>query len=268
MDRPSWAPTDVDINQPSIARVYDYFLGGSHNFAADREFGDRMTAAVPGTTWVVRQNRDFLGRAVRYFAGQGIDQFLDIGSGIPTVGNVHEVAAGVLAEPRVAYVDNDPVAIAHSRAILADVPNATIIGADLRDVRALLGRPELRAALDLDRPIGILLAAVLHFVLDDAVAIEIVTELAAAVPAGSYLAISHATAEISQDEAAQVRSLYDRQVAKLALRSRAEIVALFDGLELVPPGVVQTPFWRPDGDLESTPDPGRYPGYVGVARIG
>jgi hypothetical protein len=268
VDRPSWAPTDVDINQPSIARVYDYFLGGSHNFAADREFGERMIATVPRTTWVVKQNRDFLGRAVRFLAEQGIDQFLDIGSGIPTVGNVHEVAAAVLTAPRVAYVDNDPVAIAHSRAILADVPNATIIGADLLDVRDLLGRPELRSALDFDRPVGILLAAVLHFILDDDAARTIVRELTAAVPPGSYLAISHATNEAQQDEAQQVQSLYNRQVARLALRPRDDIVALFDGVELVEPGVVPAPLWRPDGEVESAPDPNSYPGYVGVARIG
>jgi hypothetical protein len=268
VDRPSWAPTDVDINQPSIARVYDFFLGGSHNFAADRDFGEKMLAAVPRTVWVVKQNRDFLGRAVRYLGSQGIDQFLDIGSGIPTVGNVHEVAASVVANPRVAYVDNDPVAIAHSRAILADVPGATIIGADLLDIQDLLAKPELRAALDFDRPVGILLAAVLHFILDNDTAQDIVDRLAAAVVPGSYLAISHATADLEQAEAEQVQSLYDRQVARLALRSRAEVAALFHGLELTAPGVVQAPFWRPDGEVETSPDPGSYPGYAGVARIG
>ncbi len=267
MDRPG-VPPDVDIDQPSIARVYDYFLGGSQNFAADREFAARMLAMAPETARVVRENRAFLGRAVRFIAGQGVDQFLDIGSGIPTVGNVHDVAATVIPAPRVAYVDNDPVAIAHSRAILATVPGTTIIGADLTDMKQLLALPELHAIIDFKRPVGILLAAVLHFVTDDAVARDLVAQLAAVAAPGSYIAISHATNDLFVEQAKQVESIYNKAVATLALRSLARVTALFDGLSLVEPGVVQLPLWRPDVSAGDNPDPEPYPGYAGIARVG
>jgi SAM-dependent methyltransferase len=263
VDRPTWVPSGVDIEAPSIARVYDYFLGGSHNFAADRAFGDRMIAAVPDTVAVVRENRAFLRRAVRFIAGQGVDQFVDVGSGIPTVGNVHEIAATAVSAPRVVYVDNDPVAIAHSRAILAGVEHATILGADMLST-PVLDHPDLRALIDLDRPVGVLLVAVLHFVTDDAVAAGLVAQLADALAPGSYVAISHVANDVFVEEGKAVESMYSQAVASLALRSRAEFTALFGDLELVEPGVVQVPRWRPDAE-ES--EPGPYPGYAAVARI-
>jgi hypothetical protein len=258
----------VDIEQPSIARVYDWYLGGSHNFAADRAFAERMLAALLETAWVVRENRAFLGRAVGFIAGEGVDQFIDIGSGIPTVGNVHDVAATVIEAPRVAYVDNDPVAIAHSQAILAGVPGTTIIGADMLDLESLLNRPELRAVIDFDRPVGVLLAAVLHFVLDDAVARELVRRLASTAAPGSYIAISHATDDRMVEEARKAESMYNKSVATLALRTHAQVSELFDGLTLVEPGVVQVPRWRPDLSAGADPDPAPYPGYAGIGRVG
>jgi S-adenosyl methyltransferase len=263
VNRPTWVPSGVDIDQPSIARVYDYFLGGSHNFAADRAFGDRLIAAVPDTVAVVRENRAFLRRAVRFIASQGVDQFIDVGSGIPTVGNVHEVAASVVSSPRVVYVDNDPVAIAHGKAILADVENASILGADMLRT-PILEHPDLRAVIDLDRPVGVLFAAVLHFVPDDAEAAGLVAALASGVAPGSYVAISHAADDVFADEGKQVQGMYSRAVATLALRSRAAFTALFGDLELVEPGVVQVPRWRPDPG-EDTDRP--YPGYAAVGRV-
>jgi len=266
VDRPNWIPAEVDIDTPSVARVYDYFLGGSHNFAADRTFADRMIAAVPSTGWVVRENRAFLGRAVRYIGGQGVDQFVDIGSGIPTVGNVHEVAAAVIAAPRVAYVDNDPVAIAHSRAILAGNPCCAVVGADMLDSTPVLRRPEVCDLIDLTRPVGVLLAAVLHFVTDDEVAQNLVDRLVADLAPGSYIAISHATAEQTGEEAGEVQDLYTKAVANLALRSHAQVTRLFDGLSVIEPGVVQIPHWRPDPGVEIVGTP--YPGYAGIGRVG
>jgi trans-aconitate methyltransferase len=263
MDRPAWAPSGVDIETPSIARVYDYFLGGSHNFAADRAFADRMIAALPHTVPVARENRAFVGRAVRFIAGQGVDQFVDIGSGIPTVGNVHQVAASVRPGARVAYLDNDPVAIAHSRALLADVPDAVIVGADML-AAPVLRLPQVRAVIDLDRPVGVLLAAVLHFVTDGDQARELVAGLVDALAPGSYLAISHASDDDLDDDARRVEGMYTRAVATLALRTRAEVTAFFDGLTMVEPGVVQVPQWRPDTVTDQQQP---YPGYAGVGRV-
>jgi len=265
VDRPHWIPAEVDIDTPSVARVYDYLLGGSHNFAADRAFADRMVAAAPATAWAVRENRAFLGRAVRYLAGQGVRQFVDIGSGIPTVGNVHEVAAEVIAGPRVAYVDNDPVAVAHSRAILAGNPCCAVVGADMLDSTPVLHRPEVRELIDLTQPVGVLLAAVLHFVTDDDVAQGLVDQLVADLAPGSFIAISHATAEQSGEEAGEVQDMYTKAVANLALRSHAQVTRLFDKLTLVEPGVVQIPRWRPDPGTEIPETP--YPGYAGIGRV-
>src|SRR5689334_7014330 len=156
MDRPSWAPEDVDLDRPSVARVYDYLLGASHNFAVDREFARRVLAAMPDVTRVAHENRAFLRRAVRYLCDAGVRQFIDLGSGIPTVGNVHDVAQAVDPAATVVYVDLDPVAYAHSRAILADNPHATVIRGDLRRPAELLADEEVRARLDFDRPVGVL----------------------------------------------------------------------------------------------------------------
>jgi trans-aconitate methyltransferase len=258
----------VDIDQPSVARIYDYYLGGSHNFEADRAFAAKVIAAFPDITWVTQENRAFLRRAVRLITGSGIDQFIDLGSGIPTVGNVHEIVAAVDPEGTVVYVDHDPVAVAHSRAILDGNPNATIIPADLRTPADILAHPELRRLVDLDRPVGVFLNAVLHFVPDDAEAAGIVAELAASVAPGSYIAISHASADQMQDSAQRAESLYNRSVAAMATRSHAEVVALFGRLTLVEPGVVVIPMWRPDSPDDVGPHASRYPGYAGVARVG
>ena len=162
MTRPAWAPQEVDIDRPSAARVYDYYLGGSHNFAVDREMARQAIADWPDLPQIMQGNRAFLRRAVRHCLAQGIDQFLDVGSGIPTAGNVHEVAQAENPAARVAYVDIDPVAVAHSRALLGDDPRTGVVHADFLDVDAVLDDPAARSVLDLDRPVALLVVALLH----------------------------------------------------------------------------------------------------------
>ncbi len=268
MDRPSWVPGGVDIEQPSVARVYDYYLGGSHNFEADRQFAERVIAAVPDMRWVISENRSFLRRAVRFMVSEGIDQFVDLGSGIPTVGNVHEVVASLNPRGRVVYIDHDPVAVAHSRAILNGNPNTAVIAGDLRSPKAVLANPELQRVVDLSRPVGVLLNAVLHFVPDDDEAGAIVAAVTDNVAAGSYVAISHASADQMRDGAHRTESLYNQSVAAMAMRSRDQVAALFGGSPLVGPGVVQIPLWRPESPDDLSEQAERYPGYAGVARIG
>jgi hypothetical protein len=258
----------VDIEQPSVARVYDYYLGGSHNFEADRRFAGQVIAAVPDMRWVIMENRTFLRRAVRFMLASGIDQFVDLGSGIPTVGNVHEVVEAASPGGRVVYVDHDPVAVSHSRAILEGNPNTAVIAGDLRQPKFVLSSPDLVRLVDLDRPVGVMLNAVLHFVPDDDEAAAIVSDLADGVAPGSYIAISHASADQMQAGAQRTESLYNQSVAAMAMRSHAQVTALFGGLPLVDPGVVQIPMWRPDSPDDVTTRSERYPGYAGVARVG
>jgi S-adenosyl methyltransferase len=265
--RPSWAPNGVDIDKPSVARVYDYYLGGSHNFAADREFADKVIAAVPDALWVVQENRAFLRRAVRFLLSQGVDQFIDLGSGIPTVGDVHEVAAAITPSARTVYVDHDPVAVAHSRAILHGNPNTTVYAGDLTEPDAVLSDPDVGTLLDMSRPVGILMIAVLHFIARDDEALAVVNSWASRVVPGSYAAITHGSADRMSDEARETESLYNRSVASLTMRTYDEVVELFTGETLVEPGVVQIPYWRPDQPDDLGPDVARYPGYAGVARI-
>jgi hypothetical protein len=261
-------PGGVDIEQPSVARVYDYYLGGSHNFEADRAFAAQVMAAVPDMPWVIQENRAFMRRAVRYVLEAGVDQFLDLGSGIPTVGNVHEVVAAVNPATHVVYVDHDPVAVAHSRAILEGNPYTTIVSGDLRRPGEVLTSPEVLRLIDLDRPVGVLLNAVLHFVPDNDEAVGIVSELSKSLPGGSYIAISHASADQMQAGAERTESLYNRSVAAMAMRTQAEVTALFSGLPVVEPGVVQIPLWRPESADDVAQAAPRYPGYAGVARVG
>ncbi len=261
-------PGGVDINQPSVARVYDYYLGGSHNFQADRAFAAQVIAAVPDMPWVIQENRAFLRRAVRFIAESGINQFVDLGSGIPTVGNVHEVVATINPDAKVVYVDHDPVAVAHSRAILDGNRHTVVIAADLRKPADVLAHPELNRLVDLARPVGVMLNAVLHFVPDDAEAAGIVAEIATHIAPGSFVGISHASADQMQDEAERTESLYNRSVAAMSMRSHAEVLALFGGLPLVEPGLVKIPMWHPESPDDIGPQAERYPGYAGVARVG
>ena len=242
------ANADADpSSRPSSARIYDALLGGNHNFAADREAAKRLLAAIPGAGDMARANRAFLSRAVEFLLDRGVRQFLDIGSGIPTVGNVHEIAERRVADARVVYVDIDPVAVAHSNDILKDNPRAAAVQADMRFPEAVLDHPSTRTLLDLDRPGGLLLVSMLHFVPDDDAYVA-VDRLRAALPAGSYVVISHGVSDTPADAASeQVASLYRRtDVSTARARTRDEILRFFGNAVLVPPGLVWVHEW-PDG---------------------
>jgi len=258
---PGWVPPGVDTQRANVARVYDYLLGGSHNFLADQDVGRMITAVEPNARAIGRANREFLGRAVQFLAAAGIRQFLDIGSGIPTQGNVHEVADPAA---RVVYVDVDPVAIAHSKAILAENANADIVNADLRDPEKILGHQITRRLIDFSQPTGLLLVAVLHFINDGEDPWRIVATLRDALAPGSYLVLSHGTDEGKPTAAHAAEEVYSRSVAQvLRMRPRADIMRFFDGFEIVDPGLVPIPLWRP----EAPADPTKYwGGLVGVGR--
>jgi SAM-dependent methyltransferase len=263
--RPGWASEDIDITVPSAARMYDYYLGGAHNFAADRELAERALEAVPEGRDLARANRAFLQRSVRFLTDTGIGQFLDIGSGIPTVGNVHEVAQQIAPDTRVMYVDVDPVAISHARALLAGNPYADAIRGDLRRPTEILADSRLRELLDLDQPVAVLLLAVLHFVADADRPEAIIRHLREALPPGSYLVISHGTDDGRSTE--ELEQVYRRTVTPLAMRGRSRVEALFAGFELVEPGVVWASQWRPDDPADIGEHPERTGSYVGVGRL-
>ena len=244
----SWAPPGIDVGSASSARVYDYWLGGTHNFQSDRDAARAFIAVEPNIRAITRQNRAFLARAVRMLTASGIRQFLDIGSGIPTQGNVHEVAQAAVPGARVVYVDVDPVAVAHSRAILAGNPDAAVLQADLRNPEEILASQEVRRLLDLEEPLGLLMGLVLHFVPDEEDPWRTVGTFRDACPPGSHLVISHGTsADRSAGRTEAAVQAYNRTVAaRGTARSRAAIERFFDGFTVLDPGLVQLPEWRPD----------------------
>ena len=240
-------------NVPNPARVYDALLGGKDNFAADREVADRLAAAKPAIRHNARANRAYLGRVVRYLAAEaGIRQFLDLGTGLPSLDNTHEVAQGVALRSRIVYVDNDPIVIAHARAMLVSSPEGATayLGADIRDPDWIL--EQASQTLDLDRPVAIILLGVLYMIPDSERPYETVAEYLHAVASGSYLAISHPASDIDAVSAARAARQYDRAFPTTQTnRSKAEVARFFNGLDLLEPGVVQLNKWRPDlGDVD------------------
>ncbi len=235
--------------RPNAARIYDYWLGGFHNFAIDRDAANAARAACPDIALMARANRAFLRRVVAYMLAHGVDQFLDIGSGLPTRGNVHELVEQFNPKARVVYVDNDGVAVGHSRVLLKRVPTAAAIQADARDPAAILAHPDTQRLLDVTRPLGVLLFAVPHFLPDDA-AYSLGRALRETVAPGSLLALSHGVSEpLSQETLAGVGAVYTRSSTAAYMRSRAQIEAFFTGLDPLPPGIVYLPLWRP-GDRD------------------
>ncbi|MGF1427652.1 SAM-dependent methyltransferase [Kitasatospora sp. LaBMicrA B282] len=242
-------PTDLRPEIPHPARMYDYYLGGKDNFPADRAAAEEIIAISPRVRLSAQANRGFLQRAVKHLAEQGVRQFLDIGTGIPTAGNTHEVAQRVDPAARVAYVDNDPIVLVHSRALLAGASkgSASVVQADLRDPAGILDAPEVRDLLDLGQPVALLLFAILHFVGEDSDPYGIVRKLVDALPSGSYLALSHGTADfLSPEQAQRGPAVYCAATERLTLRSREQVARFFDGLELLEPGIVTVPRWRPE----------------------
>jgi SAM-dependent methyltransferase len=266
-DEPGAVPPGVDVRRANTARVYDYWLGGQHNFLADQDVARAIAAVAPRAPAIAVAGRAFIGRAVRYLAAAGIRQYLDIGSGLPTQANVHEVAQ--LADPaaRVAYVDIDPVVVAHSRSLLAGNQDAAIIQATLREPDQILADPVVRDLIDFGQPVGLLLVSVLHFIAAADDPWRIVAALRDALAPGSYLVLAHGTSEGMPVVAEAVEKVYNRSVSTdLHIRSRAEILRFFDGFELVEPGLVFIPEWRPGSPADVPPDPASFGNLVGVGR--
>jgi len=258
-------PAGIDLTRPSAARVYDYYLGGFHNFPVDRDLGEATIAAFPDARGVARAGRAFLTRAVRHLVDQGVRQFLDLGSGIPTAGNVHEIAQAVDPASRVVYVDIEPVAAAHGEIILADNPNATSIQADLRDPDDVLSRPAVRDLIDPRQPTALLLSLVLPFIPDSDDPAGLLRRYREALGPGSWLALSHGTDEFQPHAVGDAVRLYRRASTPVRMRHRDEVLALFDGYELQPPGLALVTQWRP-GTLADVEDPQRFAIWAGVGR--
>jgi S-adenosyl methyltransferase len=260
---------EIDTSKPHPARMYDYYLGGKNHFAADRAVAEKLLKSVPSGRTGARENRAFLGRAVRYLAAEaGIRQFLDIGTGLPTTDNVHEVAQSVAPSSRVVYVDNDPLVLAHARALLTSAPEGrtAYIQADLRDPAAILDDPATRQVLDFGQPVALMLVAVLHFMPDEFGPSDSLGALLGALPRGSYLVASHLTAEHDPDGSAAGMRAYRAAGVPIQLRDSGEFAKLaFSGLEMVPPGVVLVSEWRPAG-MGPRPVPAEVNCYGGVAR--
>jgi SAM-dependent methyltransferase len=251
-----WLEAGADPSRASIARVYDYWLGGDHNLVVDRELGERMATLDPRIPAACRANRAFLRRAVRFLAGQGIRQFIDLGSGIPTAGNVHQIAREAGSSSRVVYVDRDPVAVAEGRKILQGHGNAAVIQADVREPERILAAPETARLIDFSEPVGLLFVAILHFVLDADDPHGIVAQFRDAVVPGSYLVISHVVGDAAPKLTAAVQDAYNSRGADGQARSREEIARFFTGWAPVEPGLAYAPAWRPDspGDVPASPD--------------
>ncbi|MEU4246474.1 SAM-dependent methyltransferase [Amycolatopsis sp. NPDC026612] len=240
------AQRGIDFDKPNAARVYDYLIGGKLNYAIDREFAERILEVRPESKELAVLNRRWLRRAVRFGAEQGIRQFLDIGSGMPTVGHVHEIVQSIAPECRVVYVDNEPVAVAHSEIVLKDNDNAEMVQADAEFPDTVLEHPTTERLLDFGKPVMVVMAAFVHFVPDERNPAGLVAGYLDALVPGSYLALSSGTFEGQGEEVRRAAELYQKSGTHVVPRSREELRALVDGLEIVPPGIVFTPLWRPD----------------------
>lgn len=262
-------PAGIDTSRPHPARIYDYALGGKSHFAADRELADRALARVPAGRTAARENRAFVGRAVRYLAEEaGVRQFLDIGTGLPATVNVHEVAQLAAPESRVVYVDSDPMVLAHARALLTSSPQgrAGYVQGDLRDPMGILDDPVTREVIDFGRPVALLLTAVLHYLQDEDSPGKIVATLVDALPPGSFLVASHVSGEHAPDGWAAVQREYHAVGIRVRWRDSDEFARLaFAGLEIIPPGLALVSEWRPDTD-GPRPAPAEVSVYGGTAR--
>ena len=265
---PEQAARELNTNVAHPARVYDYWLGGKDNFPADRALGDMMMQAIPTMREFAAANRAFLGRAVRYLVGEaGIRQFLDIGTGIPTSPNVHEIAQAAAPETKVVYVDNDPIVLAHARALLTsqDVGETAFILADLREPESILEHATLTSTLDLTRPVAVLFIGLLMYFRDSDAPnpFEMVATMLEPMPSGSYLAITHPTPDFNPEETAKAAAAAEAAGITLVPRTKADVERFFNGLELVEPGVAPMLAWRPD---EPVPDPTAAYYWAGIAR--
>ncbi|WP_406691130.1 SAM-dependent methyltransferase [Saccharopolyspora sp. ID03-671] len=259
---PDWVPSQIDWNQPSVARIYDYALGGAHNFETDRRAQDAALEVFPHLNDAARANRAFLHRALRFCLDRGVRQFLDLGSGIPTVGNVHEVAQDIAPESRVVYVDHDPVAVTHARSMLADDPNTAFLHEDIRAPHRILEHPDALRLLDFDQPIAVLMVGMLHYVNDASDPQHLLRDYRARMAPGSYFIASHLTSDLPEMRSAA--PFFDDSRNPMTLRGRSEIEALLGDFDLVEPGVVFTVEWRPEGPPGEHPE--RSACYAAVGR--
>lgn len=268
-DLSAWLPDAADADRPSAARMYDYYMGGSHNLAADRELARAFLRVVPEMPQIARAQHATAVRMVKYLVRAGVRQFLDLGAGIPAVDTVHEIARAHSEDCRVVYVDRDPVAVSVSRAILAGVPHTLVLRADMRDPHTVINHRELRGVLDFRRPVALLMSAVLHSVPDDEDPEGIVAAYRDATVPGSYLAITHATDDYRPELVERTAAIYRHAGYRFTYRSKERIARFFDGYDLVPPGLVDVINWRPEPHRAPDPfggDVARYSAYSGLAR--
>jgi hypothetical protein len=256
---------EIDTSRPHPARMYDYFLGGRDNYEVDREAAERVLEVVPEVVLGARSNRDFLRRAVGHLVHSGVRQIIDIGTGIPTSPNTHEIAHAIDPSVRVAYIDNDPIVATHAGARLLGTGNTGFFLGDMRKPRSILEHPTIGELIDVRQPVALMLVSVLHFVPDSEDPAGLMAAYREALPPGSHLVLSHATGDFHGDRADDVAAVYKNATASLTPRSHAEVLALFDGFDLVEPGLVQVHEWRPD---EHTQVPDRPVGVYGaVGRL-
>lgn len=267
---PGLPSPDIDTSRPHPARMYDYYLGGTDNYPADREAAEAVLRVAPVVREAAQENRAFLQRAVRFLVGEaGVRQVIDIGAGIPAGGNVHEIARQVAPDVRVVYIDNDPIVGVHANALLAGDTSTRVVLADLRDPGAILAQPQVRELIDFSQPVALLLLGVLYFITDDERPGQLIAAYRDSLPQGSYLALSHGCAdEVPKDVIQGTAAAYDQATAPLVLRSRAQISRFFDGFEPVDPGLVYLPLWRPDGSPPDLLEASRTGMFGGVGRKG
>jgi SAM-dependent methyltransferase len=263
---PRWKPETIDVERPSPARIYDYLLGGAHNFAVDRQVAEQMIAVHPEARQAVLANRAFLRRVTQYLVDAGVRQYLDIGSGIPTVGHVHEIVQPAVPDTRVIYVDIDPVAVAHSRDILRGNDLTGVIEEDVRNPERILGSTAVSRLFDFDEPVAVLMMGLLHFVSDEDNPQDVLERLTEPLSSGSYLAISHMTNDGAQDMD-PTQEISRRADIEMTIRTRRQVEALFAGFDLIEPGVVWVPEWHPESPLDIYYDrPEMATSYGGVGR--
>ncbi len=261
----SWVPDEVDPNVPSVARIYDFLLGGAHNFDVDRQMVTRLLAVQPNVRQIALRNRAFLRRAVRFLVDSGIRQFLDLGSGIPTVGNVHEIAQEMAPESRVVYVDYEAVAVAHSELILRDNDKADIVCADVTHPADVLGAPTTRRLLDFSEPLGVLAVTLGHYLPPRSRPVEVFAQYRDAIVPGSYLVLTHLTDDLESVNGTEIVETMRATRDNVFPRTRTEVLAMFDGFELVEPGLTTTSQWHPEPGIAPV-DPAEDGLYAGVAR--
>ena len=258
---------NIDTSKPNVARMYDYLLGGYHNFEADRQLAEQILAVHPDSKINAFINRRVLKRMVEYLTQAGISQFLDIGAGIPTVQNTHEVVQAINPDAKVVYVDIDPIAVAHSKMLLADNPNVKAFQADAAQIEMILDHPVTKELIDFRQPVGVLLISVLHYITDDDAAFRVVEKIKSAIVSGSYVAIIHSTLDGYKPASAEEGDRLLKLASAARHRDKSEIAQFFEGLEIVEPGLVYSPRWRPESENDPFYDePWRAFGYGGIGR--